>query len=213
MVAYNPHFYADQFKKNDSANRTGISEEDLQRLAEGWIAYLSGRSDTLQNDVSFDGGLPRPFYSEDELSHMKDAKVVFLAVRTLGWILLPVGAVTMLALILTRSDRKRIFSFGAIWGSASILILGALIGIIIALNFQAAFTVFHNIFFPQGNWQFPASSAMIQLLPGGLFMDAAVYILIKGIAFSVSLLACGFLVKLIRERSKEAQNYTSSVSG
>lgn len=198
MVAYSPRFYENQFVKNNTSERVGISDEDLQRISDGIIKYFSGASDTLQIKVSFDGGLPKNFYGDDELSHMADVKVIFLAVRALGWILLSVGVVVMTVILVVRKDKKGILNFGAIWGSATLLALGILLGLIIAVNFDAAFTVFHHIFFPQGNWQF--NSPMIMVLQSSLFMDAAVYILIRGAAFAIALLAAGILLKVFKPK-------------
>jgi integral membrane protein (TIGR01906 family) len=202
MVAYSRWFYNHQFEINNTSEDVGLSNEDLGRLRDGWIAYFSGRSDTLQIEVSFHGGPPTPFYNDDELSHMEDVKVIFLAVRTLGWVLMSVGVVLLAASIFTnrtKKDRMKTFSFGSILGCAVFLTIGITLGIVIAVNFEDFFILFHEIFFPQGNWQF--STPMVAILTESLFMDAAIYILCIGVSFTILLLASGIVVKALERKT------------
>ena len=39
------------------------------------------------------------------------------------------------------------------------------VGVFAAVAFDAAFELFHRIFFPGGNWDFPADSLLIRLYP------------------------------------------------
>ena len=62
---------------------------------------------------------------------------------------------------------------------ACLLILGlvAVIAFLAMIDFTRVFTVFHEIFFSQGNWMFdPRESRMINMLPEGFFSDCALRI-------------------------------------
>ena len=50
-----------------------------------------------------------------------------------------------------------------------ILLLSFLLGTASLLNFEKAWVLFHVLFFPQGNWAFPASSTLIMLYPAEFF--------------------------------------------
>ena len=58
------------------------------------------------------------------------------------------------------------------FGFAGIIALIAFVGIAVLIDFDAAFTAFHEIFFPQGNWQFSYRSYMIQMLPSDLVFES-----------------------------------------
>ena len=201
FVAFNPNFHARQFKKNDSATAAGISEVDLKRVSDGMIAYFSGRTDDLQIYVTFMGKTEQSaFYDADELSHMRDAKQVFTAVRILTVVLLVLGAILIAVnCILLKGIGK--LPFGMIVGAAVFLGLFAVIGLMAAINFDGMFTTFHHIFFPQGNWQFSYwDSPMIRILPESLFFEAAIWILGCGLAFAMIILVAG-IVLILRKKS------------
>jgi uncharacterized membrane protein len=48
------------------------------------------------------------------------------------------------------------------------------IGVVGYFAFDALFTLFHEVFFPQGNWEFPPNSNMIRLYPYAFWQLTAV---------------------------------------
>jgi len=83
----------------------------------------------------------------------------------------------LIALVLTglrlrreRPRRGRLIIIGA----ALIGVAAAALGLFFALAFDTAFTAFHLVFFPQGNWQFSADSNLIRLFPQARWFDAAI---------------------------------------
>jgi len=198
-VAYNPRFYSRQFSRGNTSENVNLSKDELKQISDGWIAYFSGRSSDLQIQIS-----GKDFYDEDELSHMKDARAIFLAVRTIGFVTLGIGIIGLSAILVFRKDRRKLFSFGAIWGSSVLLLLAAVIGIIMAINFTRAFEIFHEIFFPQGNWQF--NTLMTQILTERLFLNAALYILAIGGTFTVGLLMSGLTTSFVYRRKSRPQS-------
>ncbi|MFT4311334.1 MAG: DUF1461 domain-containing protein [Candidatus Woesearchaeota archaeon] len=65
------------------------------------------------------------------------------------------------------------------------------VGIIGFFNFSFSFEVFHSIFFPQGNWMFPADSKLIELFPVNYFIEKSilVFFLTISLIFVVYLLS------------------------
>ena len=49
-----------------------------------------------------------------------------------------------------------------------------MIGVIGYFAFDTLFTLFHEVFFPQGNWEFPVDSNMIRLYPYAFWQLTAV---------------------------------------
>ena len=99
-------------------------------------------------------------FAADEAAHMRDVRVVFWAFMAL--------AIASLAFVLWRLVRHggeartwRSIARGGI-ALAVILVVG---GTIAFIAFDTAFELFHRIFFPGGNWEFPADSLLIRLYP------------------------------------------------
>jgi hypothetical protein len=114
------------------------------------------------------GGIPDPpppgrFYTADEISHMADVRRVFDSVK----ILIPAGMFVM-ALRMQRARARglasllRLIRNGAIAAGVTVAVVGG----VAAVAFDAAFLLFHRVFFPQGNFLFdPATSNLLRLYP------------------------------------------------
>jgi integral membrane protein (TIGR01906 family) len=101
-----------------------------------------------------------PFYSEAEQSHMRDVRVVLY-----GFLLLALVSLVFVVASLIRGARDaarwKAVSRGGIWLIVGIVVLG----VFAFVAFDTVFTLFHEIFFPGGNWSFPADSNLIRLYP------------------------------------------------
>jgi integral membrane protein (TIGR01906 family) len=101
-----------------------------------------------------------PLYSADEQAHMRDVQAVFY-----GFMILAVASLTFVVAALGRAprDAARLTAVGGggIWLIAAMVILG----VFAFAAFDTAFTLFHEVFFPGGNWAFPADSNLIRLYP------------------------------------------------
>ena len=66
-----------------------------------------------------------------------------------------------------RRSRREAWTWRAASRSAAGLAIGVtLVGAFFAVAFEPAFTLFHLIFFPEGNWSFdPREARMVQLYP------------------------------------------------
>ncbi len=118
-----------------------------------WSAYVTGGA--------ADPPGPGRFYTADELSHMKDVRRVFDGAK----IFVPAGFFVM-ALRLQRARARGVAAMllvirdGALGAGVAV----AAVGIVAAFAFDAAFMLFHQIFFPQGNFLFdPAASNLVRL--------------------------------------------------
>jgi integral membrane protein (TIGR01906 family) len=116
------------------------------------LDYFQGRGD-IRTDIGF---------SDDELSHLSDVKALINGVLSF----LQAVILIFLFLSLFLQDYKRYLRCSGI-----LLIIIPVIAYI--LPFDKSFTLFHNIFFPQGNWMFPSGSALISLYPAGFFYSFA----------------------------------------
>ena len=138
------------------------------------------------------------FYSPAEQSHLADVRGVFLGARIAA-----LGAVAILAWLLARrGDRRaalRLARAGAVASAAAVLILAGAA----ALAFDAMFLLFHQVFFPQGNFLFDArSSNMLTLYPEAYFYGVSLrigasFVALAGVTAAVSHVA-------VRRRSASA---------
>jgi integral membrane protein (TIGR01906 family) len=125
-------------------------------IHERWTRYITGGA---ADAPRFDPAL----FTEDEYSHMADVRRVFDGAK----ILIPAGLFVM-AIRLQRARSRsaatmlRLIRDGAMWAGVAV----AVIGIVAAVAFDAAFLLFHQLFFPQGNFLFdPATSNLLRLYP------------------------------------------------
>jgi hypothetical protein len=149
------------------------------------------------------GGIPDPpepgrFYTAEEISHMRDVRGVFDAAK----ILIPAGLFVM-ALRLQRARARgletmlRLVRDSAVAAGAAV----AAVGVIAALAFDQAFLIFHEVFFPQGNFLFdPATSNLVRLYPDWYWQGITFRIGLSFIAVA-ALVAVAASVGLRRARS------------
>lgn len=104
-----------------------------------------------------------PFYDDAERGHLQDA-------RTLLWLLLIAGglAIMLIGAIYSRAAPSarpavwRTISRAGLVTAGTVVVLGSLS----LVAFGAVFSVFHQIFFPAGNFSFdPATQRLVQLYP------------------------------------------------
>lgn len=110
-------------------------------------------------------------YDAAERGHLADARVLLLATLVAG-----AGSGLALGLAMRRSDGRRraaLWRAVAIGGAASSLGAVAL-GLAGMVAFGPFFELFHQVFFPGGNWAFdPTSQRLVQLYPMAFWQLAA----------------------------------------
>jgi integral membrane protein (TIGR01906 family) len=102
-----------------------------------------------------------PFYTADERAHMGDVRAVLF-----GFLGLAAVAAVLLAVVVVRR-RGDPLVVRAIGRGGLVLAMGTVVvGALAAVAFDAAFTLFHRLLFPGGNFTFdPTSQRLVQLYP------------------------------------------------
>ena len=192
--------YADMARANGAERATFIDhttgatvELELGPLLEEhrvWSTYVTG-------GIS-DSPAPGRFYTADEISHMSDVRGVFDGAK----LLIPAGLFVM-AIRLQRARTRsaeamlRLIRDGAVAAGITI----AAIGIVAAFAFEQAFLLFHQVFFPQGNFLFdPATSNLVRLYPDWYWQGITFRIGLSFIAVA-SAVALAASIALRRARS------------
>ena len=140
-----------------SAEILGYAAAEAYEMSDRSVEQL-----VLGGDFDFSAPDGEPFYDVDERGHLGDARLL------LGIFLLA-GGVSIVAIGAAYgawTDRR-----SAIWkvvaraGLVTALTV-IVIGLISLVAFDSLFTLFHQIFFPGGNWSFdPSSQRLVQLYP------------------------------------------------
>lgn len=152
----NPIWVGFEQDRAGAAALTGLSPEQVQQVT-GSVLHdlIFGPPDFDQNVAG------SAVFNDRERAHLGDVRSVFIAF----------GAVAVLAvLILVNAG---LASRGAAWyrraiGGGALLLAGAVLvgGIVAAFAFEAAFELFHELFFAGGTYTFnPATDRLVQLFP------------------------------------------------
>jgi integral membrane protein (TIGR01906 family) len=168
----------------------GFSDEQRLQLAEATLAYMrqpEAAEDviTMLEDLRIPG-TDHPLYNESEIGHMIDVKVVADAFKPAFW----VSAVIVIGGLIYLLIREQTRVFGARTMMISGLFtvgLVVLVMLFMGLAWNMAFTVFHNIFFDAGTWQFRYTDSLIRLFPEKFWFDF-------GTIWTVMILAGGGLL-------------------
>lgn len=165
-----PFYYAHIDALNLTA-RVGLPEREIRRSYDEMMDYCTG-GDTFSTGV-----LP---HSPQGASHFADVRSLFLL--DLRLLAASVAACVVL-FALTRLIRRRcapILGRGpGFWAGLGLGGSFALVGGLAALDFNRAFVIFHQLFFPgKTNWLFdPNTDPIIFILPQEFFRNCALLIL------------------------------------
>ncbi len=142
--------------------------------------------DYLQGKTELEGN-----YTAAERSHMEDVQKVFSKGNSLFWIF---GGIIISFFYFSKKSqteiRKIFLKSGITITSIIILLL-----LTIIFNFESLFTLFHTIFFPQGNWQFPMDSLLIQTFPLQFFTKMSIYIFSQALAWGILFILLSLYLK------------------
>jgi integral membrane protein (TIGR01906 family) len=163
---------------------TGYSEADLTTATNAILADLViGPPDF---DVDIAGAV---VLDERERGHMRDVRTVFSGLAIAG-----VVSMVILVVVAVRG-RDRVANWRAVRGGATWLaavVVG--LGIFALVAFDTLFTVFHEVLFPAGSYDFdPATERLVQLFPFQFWQETA-------IAVGIVIIALSALVAVVAHR-------------
>lgn len=173
-------------------HRSGFPDDFYGFTLEDRLYYAPYAVDYLINDAGIEylGDLTfadgTTLYTERELHHMEDVKVV---TRAAFFVLLFGGiAAVGMSYGLWRTARRELWQALFNGGALTIgLIVVIVLGAVFAWDFF--FTTFHQIFFAEGTWTFLYSDTLIRLFPEQFWFDAALTIGVLTVGGAVAMMA------------------------
>ncbi len=108
----------------------------------------------------------RAGFTQQESSHLEDVTSVMISTNIAFYVLL-----LIITIIFTyyKKDKELLLKLVGYGGKTTLLAM-IIIGGVSFLFFDTAFTLFHQIFFPRGNWLFSPDSVLIQTFPMEFFI-------------------------------------------
>jgi integral membrane protein (TIGR01906 family) len=152
------------------------------------MGYLNYRYD----DLLF-GATPEDdtvIMRDTEISHMVDVKNLYTMLRVVGLASVVVGGA--LIYYQWKTDKSELYKTLKTMPYGPIFFV-TFVGGYILIDFNTAFTVFHEIFFSNDDWKLFADDVLILLLPQNFWMVSGLLILV---AFSASMLG----IRVVNEK-------------
>ena len=194
----NPIYVRVEQDRTGAAALTGFSTEELDHVTGSIMADLVlWRGDFDVSVMRFQVLKP------EEVEHMRDVRAVFA-----GFFALVLGALAVLVVVFRRA--RGAAASAAAWrsvasGARGLAIAIAVVSVFILFAFEAAFEVFHQLFFTRGSYTFdPRTDKLVQLFPQAFWSETAIFV------GAVVLVAAIVTWWVARRRSA---NLTSQVAG
>ncbi|RJO62522.1 MAG: TIGR01906 family membrane protein [Dehalococcoidia bacterium] len=202
--------YKAGFAKYEVGQALGLSPAELDKSARELIAYFNNtRQELLDINVTYDTGETAPLLNQDDVLHMKDVKkLVWLDYRLFVAAVVYSILYILSSLAWNRRHGRRDLAMGVEWGGGATVALLCFLGVFAVTSFDWFFTTFHEIFFPQGNWQFPPGDHMITLFPDGFWSDVTLLVglVTLGLALAVGALGLVWLRRIKKMERIPAQS-------
>ncbi len=155
----------------------GVAPAQAHELSDATVSELLFGPGTFV--IAFGAGGPS-FYDAAEASHLRDARTVLYGLLALAGL-----SIVILAVGVSRSRRVARLWRAISVGAGVLAIAFVVIGVLFLVAFDAAFTLFHEIFFPGGNWSFDfATERLVQLYPIPFWQEATM--VLGGIVIAAS---------------------------
>ena len=166
-------------------NPVYVSFEQARAGAAALAGYTPAQLDTVTGRLvadlvlwqgNFDETLnTEPVLKADEIQHMLDVRGVFT-----GFFALVASALVVLVISFrqARGPDARASAWRAVAGGARGLAVAiAVVGVFTVFAFDAAFEVFHRLFFPAGSYTFdPRTDKLVQLFPEAFWSETATFV-------------------------------------
>ena len=178
LCCFDRGFYEKEYAKDQTAERIGMSEEDLMASTNTLLDYLQDDRDDIVIEVEVNGD-KREVFDERETAHMVDVKALYQGAVSVRNVSLIAGVVLLcVAMVLLKEEKVKVLKDGFLFGIGLTITLIAAIAFYAVLDFTAFWTNFHELFFNNDLWLLnPQTDVLIRIMPQQLFEQAAIRLL------------------------------------
>ena len=170
MNCFNIDFYTNQYKELHTAQRLSLSEDDLIKATDVLLDYLRSERDDC-NVTIVKNKVETEAFNEKEKTHMVDVRALYQFALNLRLISIIVFVVSLLYLWFY-DKQIPLFALSSAFVKISILFMMffAFLGIWAYVDFDAFWTMFHEVCFTNDLWLLnPVTDLMINLFPSPVF--------------------------------------------
>ena len=182
-------------------NPVWVSFAQERAQAEAWTGFTTEELAAVTNPILLDLVLGPPDFdvtldgaavlNDNERGHMRDVRGVFF-----GFFAAAVAAAVVLVLMFLAArgpEARARFWRRLAWTGYAIVAVTVVGGVAGLLFFDSAFILFHEIFFPGGNYLFdPGTERLVQLFPQQFWVDSAIGV---GVVVIVLALAMSWIAR------------------
>ena len=185
---YRAIYQVDMQLRQDITSSGGKVPQDFPNLD-----IVKDTNDGGQLASAFAGASELYCFSPETVSHLDDC---YSLARTSLVALAICGIAAIAGLIACGAlGRKRLVGNVLMAAGILVIVIFIALGVFAAIDFSRFFTLFHSVFFSQGNWTFPYDSLLICSLPTVFWVGMGIIWLIASALVSILSIAIGALVR------------------
>jgi len=195
FFAFGNGIYLKHIEEENLSTRIDLLESEIPSAVSHITSYIKGAKD----DFSFIGidktGESIQIFSQREIDHMKDVRVLF---DYLKWTTMIGLLIVILFLKLLKNDSKGIMKLADVFYKSGVLsiIISMLVSVLVVTNFSKYFTKFHEVLFTNDLWLLdPKTDVLIQILPITFFINITMKILLFTMGTMFFITALGMVIK------------------
>ena len=177
VLFFNPLWIAFEQNRTGVPGITSYTPDQVRSATDSILADLIFGPPEFA--VAVDGA---PVLDAAERAHMVDVRNVL---TTFGG-LVAIATLTLGAVVAV--NRRAAWLWRAVArGSGALALVGVVVGVAVLFFFDAAFLIFHQVFFPQGNFSFdPRTERLTQLFPDQFWTETSMAIAVVGLTIAVA---------------------------
>jgi len=193
-MIFDRNFYSGEYSKNNV-----YAELSLNGFSSSAAQAKTMAQNVTENILEyFHGGAELKYFAGDEKSHMENVKSLINIMDSIYYAAVIFSILIFVYLYYSlKKDRItfiEILAKSLLYSSIVCIAFLVIIFLMCVFYFDAAFTLFHLVLFPQGNWTFLATSLLITLFPEQFFMDISLRIFVYAMFQALIFLGIGWWI-------------------
>lgn len=175
VCCFDRSFYETEYQKTSTANRIGVSDQDLETLTDVVLDYLKDKDKTMDIKLEVKGKVQEVF-TDRAKAHMIDVRDLYfntILVRNISaslFVILLIGALL--------SKQFKVMDFYKAYINVLIFfgVVFLFIGIYALIDFNSFWTNFHHVFFDNDLWLLEYNDVLVNMVNETFFFDLVIKI-------------------------------------